>query len=325
MEKAKVPGDKRPRSYRTPPPVKSAGKSEGRRAILWGVVLLLLILCAFLERAGLFRKWSLALGLTSSYEVAEGTLEAHFLDVGNGDAVFVTCGGQTLLIDAGDLSAGDTVVTYLKTHGVTRLDYIIATHADADHIGGMRAVAETFEVGNCLLAYMPKGSEPTTSSYIRLLRTLEERGVPVTDVKAGTVYPLGDASLAILGPVADSEDKNEQSVVCRVIHGQNRFLFTGDAGEEEETTLLNAGADLRAEVLKVGHHGSAFSSTAAFLKAVGARYGVISCGVDNEYDHPHDAALRRLNEAGVTLYRTDRRGTVKIVSDGETLAVETER
>lgn len=287
---------------------------------------LIIALCFALEYTGGFDRlfeWS---GLREpTHTAAEGTLEAHFIDVGNADAILVSCGGQYLLIDAGEKSAGDTVVAYLQQQGVQTLDFVIATHADADHIGGMKQVVETFPVRHFLMKFMPQGQEPTTSVYINLLETLDARGVQVTDVMPQDVFSLGEASVEIIGPVAKDEDKNEQSVVCRVTHGSQRLLFTGDAGKTEENTLLEAGVSLQADLLKVGHHGSKNSSSAAFLKAVGARYAVISCGADNDYGHPNKQVLDTLEAIGATVYRTDRNGTVVAVSDGTTITVKTER
>lgn len=299
--------------------------SPRQLAFLLVAVVLFAGLCFVLEKTGAMDKLLDTAGVTDSAALpADGTLEAHFIDVGNADAAFLTCDGVTLLIDAGEKGAGSTVVNYLRDHGVNRLDYVIATHADADHIGGMRTVLDEFPVGKFLMAYMPEGAEPTTATYVNLLLALEEKKIPVIDVQPGGEYALGEARLTILGPVEDSDDKNEQSVVCRVTHGSQRLLFTGDAGKEEETTLLQAGVDLRADLLKVGHHGSSTSSTADFLEAVGARIGVISCGVDNDYGHPHKEVLERLEAADVAVYRTDQSGTVKVTSDGKTLKVETE-
>lgn len=282
-------------------------------------------LCFLLEKTGAMDAALKFSGVRDTVSLpADGTLEAHFLDVGNADACFVTCDGMTLLIDAGEKSAGDTVVDHLKAHGVEKLDYVIATHADADHIGGMKEVISSFPVDNFLMAFMPEGAEPTTATYLNLLVALDEQGIAITDVQPNTDYALGEAVLTILGPVVDSDDKNEQSVICRVAHGSQRMLFVGDAGKEEEDSLLAAGVDLRADLLKVGHHGSSGSSTTAFLREVGAQMGIISCGADNDYGHPHTEAVERLTKAGVTLYRTDRQGTIVVRSDGDALTVETE-
>ena len=300
--------------------------SPKQLGILLALFLLFVGLCFVLEKTGVMDKLLNDTGVTDTAALpADGTLEAHFIDVDNADAAFLTCNGKTLLIDAGEKSAGETVVKYLRDHGVQKLDYVIATHADADHIGGMRTVIEEFPVGKFLMAYMPKGAEPTTSTYLNLLLTLEEQNISIVDVKPGTAYALGEAKITILGPVKDSEDKNEQSVVCRVTHGTQRLLFTGDAGREAEKAMLNAGVDLSADLLKVGHHGSDTSSTAAFLKAVGAKIAVISCGANNDYGHPHKEVVQRIKKLDMTLYRTDQRGTVKVISDGKKLTVETEK
>lgn len=294
-------------------------------AVTLTAALLFAVLCFVLERTGVMDALLQETGVQNTPTTTAGVLEAHFIDVGNADACLVTCDGKNLLIDAGEKSAGDTVAAYLKAHGVERLDYLIATHADADHIGGMRQIVESFPVSRCLMAFMPEGAEPTTSTYINLLAALDKKSVPVTDVQPGEEYALGEAVVTVLGPVAESSDKNEQSVVCRITHGDKRLLFVGDAGKEEETTLLEASVDLRADLLKVGHHGSRGSSTTPFLQAVGARVAVISCGADNSYGHPHKEAVSRLAAAGMTIYRTDQCGTIVARSDGKQIMIETER
>lgn len=294
--------------------------------ILLGALAAVLALCFLLDRVGL---WDRLLGRTDPLPRVSppdpNTLEVHFLSVGNADSALLMCGGSALLIDGGDPDDGPMLVQYMQACGVEKLDYVIATHGDSDHIGGLLKVLDRYPVGRFLTAFMPEGAEPTTAAYLALLEKLAGRQIPTFQTVPGAVYPLGNAQLEILGPVVPSFDINEQSVICRVTYGENRFLFTGDAGEEEEYSLLAAGVDLSATVLKVGHHGSSGSSTEAFLKAVGARWGVISCGVGNPYGHPHGSAVRRLTAAGITLYRTDTQGTVVMVSDGTDIKIRTER
>lgn len=295
-----------------------------RRLLLLAALAVFVLLSFVLERTGVLRRWLDAVSRDPIPAAAPHTLEAHFINVGNADAIFITCDGAHMLIDAGEWTSASTVTDYLTAHGVQKLDYLVATHADADHIGGMRRVAERFAVGQFLTACMPAGYEPTGTVYQNLLTALDERHIPVTDVSPGAEYVLGEATVTVLGPVAESEDPNDQSVVCRVTHGNNRLLFVGDAGEEEEQSLLAAGVDLRADLLKVGHHGSHSSSSGEFLRAVGARVAVISCGTDNDYGHPHADVLSRLDDAGMAVWRTDRNGTVVAVSDGTTLTVTAE-
>lgn len=299
--------------------------SPRQLAVVLVLAVVFIGVCFVLENTGVMGRLLDAAGVTRTDALpADGVLEAHFLDVGNADAIFVTCNGKTLLIDAGERTSADTVTQYLSKRGVKKLDYVIATHADSDHIGGMKTVIERFQIGEFLMAFMPDGAEPTTSTYLNMLIALDEKGVSVTDVRPNTQYSFGEARITILGPVAESDDKNEQSVVCRISHGANRLLFMGDAGKEEEDTLLAAGVDLRADLLKVGHHGSKYSSTDEFLAAVNAEFCVISCGADNDYGHPHEDALARLQKHGATVFRTDQNGTVVVTSDGKSLAITAE-
>ena len=252
-------------------------------------------------------------------------LEVHVIDVGNADSILVRNKGVNLLIDAGERDDGEKVVAYLEDHGVQKLDYVIATHADADHIGGMKTVIQNMEIGTFIMAFMPEGYTPTTSTYEGMLTALADKGLKVTSAKVGNQYPLGDARVDIMGPAEDFEEKNNQSVVCKVTFGGRKFLFMGDAEREAENALLDAGVDLSADVLKAGHHGSNTSTTAKLLEAVNPTYAVLTCGLDNSYGHPHAEVVERLKEAGVTVYRSDVNGTVVITTDGDALHFQTEK
>lgn len=265
-----------------------------------------------------------AMGLRETVvPVPEGELQIHVIDVGNADSIWVTNGGQHLLIDAGEKATGDAVVSYLREHGVERLDYVIATHADADHIGGMKTVVSSFPVGCFLMAFMPEGYTPTTAVYLHLLDALDERGISITEAEPGASYTLGSAALDILGPAGDFEEKNNQSVVCRVTFGERKFLFMGDAEAEAEDALLASGRELAADWIKLGHHGSRSSSQKTFLRKVGPETAVITCGADNSYGHPHEETLETLRALGIAHYRSDRDGTIVTICDGETIRVTT--
>ena len=195
----------------------------------------------------------------------------------------------------------------------------------AYHIGGMDVVVENMEIGTFLMSFMPEGATPTTKTYLDMLEALDSKGVAVTEAEPGQTYALGDARLDILGPVEPSEDTNNNSVVCKVTFGSQRFLFMGDAEKEEEDSLLASGADLRAEFIKLGHHGSNSSSQKEFLEAVSPTYAAITCGTGNSYGHPHTETLQTLEELQITYARSDLNGTVKLSSDGSSIAVATER
>lgn len=243
-------------------------------------------------------------------------LEVHFLDVGQGDATLVICGDGAMLIDAGNNSWGDDVCDYLEYQGVSDLDYVIGTHPDADHIGGLDTVIESFD---CEMVIMPD-YEKDTQTYEEVIHVMDEKGVELTYPETGTVYKLGEAVFTIVAPNGEyGSNANDYSVGILVEHGENRFLFTGDAEEDAEQDMLDSGIDLSADVFKTAHHGSNTANTEAFLEAVDPQYAVISCGEGNSYGHPHAETLNRLRAMGVQVFRTDEEGTIVVSSDGSSL------
>ena len=241
------------------------------------------------------------------------TLEVHFLDVGQGDATLIRCGEAAMLIDAGNNSWGDDVRDYLEYQGIGDLDYVIGTHPDADHIGGLDVVMEAFDCGTVI---MPD-YEKDTQTYTDVTDVMEEKGYELTLPQVGTVYELVEAAFTIVAPNGEYGDNaNDYSVGILLEHGENRFLLTGDAEEDSEADMLDNGINLSADVLKAAHHGSRTANTEAFLERVNPEYVVISCGEGNSYGHPHAEVLNRLREMGIKVFRTDEEGTVVATSDG---------
>ncbi|MGI6263869.1 MAG: ComEC/Rec2 family competence protein [Acutalibacteraceae bacterium] len=270
--------------------------------------------------------WKALLGLEKTdLPLPDGTMQVHFIDVGNADAALIRCGDKQMLIDGGEPDDGGAVVDYLRKQGVKRLDLVVATHPDADHIGGLPTVLTQLEVDRFLMSFMDDEHTPTSASYERLLTALEERDIPVTEAKPGQHWELGEAVVDVLGPVGEYEDTNNMSVVCKITFGKTRFLMMGDAERKAETALLKSGADLRADVLKAGHHGSRSSTSEKFLSAVAPTHAVLSCGVDNRYGHPHPETLQILQKHAVTVWRTDRCGTIVMISDGQTVDVQAQK
>ena len=245
---------------------------------------------------------------------ASDILEVHFIDVGQGDATLIKCGSHAMLIDAGDNSKGTAVQLYLKKQGVTTLDYLIGTHPDADHIGGLDVIITKFDCG---VIMMPE-IEREIVTYRDVTDAMEYKGYQNTPPVVGEKYSLGEAFFTIVAPVVyDREEYNNSSIGILLQHGETRFLFVGDAQKDAEKAMLGTGLDLQADVLKAGHHGSSDSGSAAFLDAVNPQYAVISCGQGNDYGHPHAATLNAFENREIQVYRTDEQGAVVASSDVE--------
>lgn len=244
-----------------------------------------------------------------------GELLVDVLDVGQGDSVLIRGGGKAVLIDAGPSDAD--VVGQLRTLGITRLDLVVATHPHADHIGRMKDVVTSIDVG----LYVDNGLPHTTRMYDALMTTIEERHVPYRAARQGMKLNLGaEATLTVLFPAnapltGTRSDLNSNSVVLWLDHGEVDMLFTGDSEAPTERALLGLGL-ASVEVLKVAHHGSEHSSTQPFLAALQPRFALISCGTDNRYGHPDPEALARYAHVGAAIYRTDLSGNLRVVSDG---------
>ncbi len=255
----------------------------------------------------------------------EELLISHYIDVGQGDCEFIEFpDGKTMLIDAGTSKNSETIIDYIEGLGYSEINYVVATHPHADHIGGMADVIKYFDIGQI---YMPYAST-TTKIFENLLTTIQDKNKKITTAKAGmniTESKSLDFTADIIAPISDKyDDMNNYSVVITIQYGDNRFLYTGDAEKEVENELLEEDADVSADVIKVGHHGSNTSSSAKFVKAVGAEYAVFSLGKDNDYGHPHSEVVKRWKKAGAKILRTDKNGTIVITSDGIEINADTE-
>ncbi len=255
-------------------------------------------------------------------DIAEGsTFAVHYIDVGQADCALVACDGAYMLIDGGNAEDSDLVYSYLKTNGISHLDYMVATHAHEDHIGGLSGAAYAATVGTALSPV----TTGTTKVFQSLVKSLGQQNVTLTVPTPGDTFSLGSAQVEILGPRKDYEETNDTSIVLSIDYGQTTFLFTGDMEAPAEADLVEAGVDLSATVLKVGHHGSSSSTSYRFLREVMPEYAVIPVGKGNKYGHPNDAVLSRLEDAGAQVYRSDYHGTIIAESDGTAISFRTEK
>ena len=258
---------------------------------------------------------------TTPFAPGDPSFTVYFIDVGQADSALAVCDGAAMLIDGGNVADSDLIYTFLKNHGVTHLNYIIATHAHEDHVGGL---AGALNYATATAAFSPVTSY-NSKAFNNFTKYLAAQKVSLTTPKPGDKFSLGGADVLVMGPVNPSDEPNNTSIVLKITYGKTSFLFTGDAERTEEQDILNAGYDLSATVLKVGHHGSDTSTTYPFLREIMPEYAVISCGVNNSYGHPHENLLSRLRDADVTVFRTDMQGDIICVSDGKEVNFTTER
>lgn len=276
-------------------------------------------------------------------------MSVHFLSVGKADCAYIHCKDVNILIDAADKDANNFVVEYLKRQNLEKLDMVVMSHPHRDHIGQMASVIKEFEVDKFIDVDLPKSIIPTTWTYEKMLKALIDKQIPVESVSAGKNFELGDLKIDILGPVRINRDNmNDNSIVMKVTYKDVSFLFTGDATKTEENDIIkhyglynskrkkmnklkneaNLQNVLKADVLKVGHHGSNSSSTERFLKLVKPEYAVVSTASRESMGLPPGwrwDALERLQECCDKVYKTYESGNVIFLTDGKDIKVETEK
>ncbi len=256
---------------------------------------------------------------TSAAPNSESKLIVHFLDVGQGDSIFIELpNGKTMLVDAGENYHGQGIIDYVQTIGYHKLDYVVATHPHEDHIGSMPYIVRNFEIGSI---YMPDVTA-NTATFESLLKAIKAKGLRVKNGRTGVhIIKDGELTADIIAPdKPDESNLNNSSIVLLLTFGNVSYLLTGDA----ETKELNAiRADMHATVLKAGHHGSKTSTTQTLLKKISPSVTVISCGKNNDYGHPHAEVLKKLKSVNSSVYRTDRDQTVIVATDGSSLTVST--
>ncbi len=299
-----------------------SGKKSSPLMILLGI--LVVGAAVVLQQLGLFETEE------PVSENVSGSAEAqvYFIDVGQGDSELIRLkdSGIDILIDAGTRSTKQELADYLKELGVDDIDILIGTHPHEDHIGGMAKIIEEFPIGTL---YLPETSDemtPTTKTYESLLDAAESKNVTVRTAAAGDVLlEQGNTSFKVLSPShTDYDNLNDYSIVTRLKVGDTAFLFQGDAETPVEEEILDSGADVSCDVIKLGHHGSSTSSSRAYLEAANPSAAVISCGVGNEYGHPHRETMDLLEKLSITPYRTDTQKTLLAETDGKTIVWQTE-
>ncbi len=277
-----------------------------KKKLLAGILALVIAACSYVVTEYLQEKPA----------VSGDGLIVQFIDVGQADCALLQCDGQFMLIDGGNRDDSQLVVSFLEQQGVKELAAVVCTHAHEDHVGGLPAV---------LAVYPTKAVYAPTKTYSsnifdKFVYYTDQQGLEITIPTPGDRFSLGQAEVTVLGPVKSYAETNDTSIVLRVTYGETSFLFTGDMETVAENDMLDyweGKVDWKTDVLKVGHHCSNSSTSYRFLNEVNPTYGVISLGKDNSYGHPHKEPMSRLNQAGVTILRTDEFGTIQALSDGK--------
>ncbi len=263
----------------------------------------------------------LFLGCASKYSTIsakEDVLVVHYIDVGQGDSMLIQVNGKNMLIDAGPEVNSSKLITYLTKQHIKKLDYVISTHPHEDHIGGMTKVINKFSILNF---YAPKITT-TTNSFKYMIDSLQHKALKIQIAKAGVTLDLGNnVHCEMLAPNSDTyKDLNNYSAVIKLDYKYTTFLFTGDAQKLSEDEIIKKGYDLTSTVLKVGHHGSRTSTSDEFLQKVNPKIAIISCGINNDFGHPHKPTLNKLQAINSRIYRTDKDGTIVLFSDGNKIS-----
>lgn len=252
---------------------------------------------------------------------ANNEMSVHFIDVGQGDSILIQSPeGKNMLIDGGKKEKGKDVVTYLRQQGIEKLDYVVATHPDADHIGGLLAVLNSISIKN----FIDSGKEHTTETYENMLQLILDKHIPFIVPSVGDTIPLdSDLEITVLNTGGNANDNNEASIVLKVQYEDISFLLTGDADAGVEKSMLSE-YDLKSTVLKAGHHGSDTSSSDAFIREVQPEVTILSYGENNMYGHPTPEVVTRLKKVDSDIYSTAEVGNIVVKTDGRDYTVETD-
>ena len=268
----------------------------------------------------------------SGGQTAEGTITAKVLNIGQGDSILIQTSEKTVLVDTSDVDERDKLRAELKKADVKKIDTIILTHPHADHIGGMDVLLDEYPVG---MVY-DNGMPSTSKLFLGYVKKLKEKNIERKGLVAGDRVDLGGGAVfEVLGPSAElvkegsvkgyKHDPNNESVVGRLVYGNFSMMLTGDAEKKEEQAILAAGSPVQSTILKSGHHGSKTSSSADFLRAVKPEAALSSCGVNNDYGHPHKETMKKYHALDIPIYVTAENGTITVRSDGKTYDISVEK
>lgn len=284
-----------------------------------GIILLIIavVSAVFVRFTGESDKVFEAVGLRNTELSDRDKMYVSFIDVGQGNCTLLKCGDKAILVDSGEVGAAQTVINYIKNQNIKTLDCVLVTHPHSDHMGAMTKLLYEFKIKDVIMPEIPEEIIPTSKTYEKFLVAVSENAENVIAAKPDETFSYGEMKMEIFAPLRDYEDLNDMSAVTRISYGDTSVMFTGDATATVEKDLLKKNIDYSATILSVGHHGSKTSTSESWLKAVDPEYAVICCGLNNDYGHPHQSVVNRLEEFGIKTYRTDLLGTIVFESNSK--------
>lgn len=294
-------------------------KKKKKQKLPKGISILLIILAIFYSLYEKDIDKTFGLPVTETFKETENTLDITYLDVGQADSILIQNEGHSMLIDAGNNEDGPLLVQYFKEQNITKFDYLIATHPHEDHIGGMDDIINNFDIEKI---YMPDITT-TTKTFLDVLEAIEKKNMTYDVPNINQNFTLGNTLFQVIYTGNDKKNLNNSSIILKATFKNTSYLFTGDATSEVEKKILNK--DIQATVLKVGHHGSKYSTTTDFLNKVNPKYAIISVGKNNSYNHPNQVTINKLEKKNIEIHRTDQEGSIFLKSDGKTINITSKK
>ncbi len=317
-------GRKNPNRYRFNPYDYFKKKKRAKViSVLVVIGLIFEILCLFGVTS--WRELVSFTGIVDGVKLQDSSFAVYYLDAGQSDCSIVVCDNKVLMIDAGTSNQEFNIRTNLFLLDIDKIDYLMVTHQHDDHMGSAADIINNYSISNIIMPKLSKNNSVDSISYNNLISSISDNDVKPITMSSGDSFMLGSARVDILAPIKQDKDLNNMSLVVKITYIDTSFLFTGDSGEDVEKQLLRAKIDVSADVIKVGHHGSKYSSSENFISAVNPKYAVVSSGDGNNYGHPTSTVIKRFEQIGIIPYITARNGHITIISDGKDISVITER